>query len=91
MKHYHALKEDLGANEAIIFMDSVHPTQNTKLAYGWIKTGEDKCIHTTASRTRVNLVGAIELGHLSETLTESHETINGDDIVDFLNDVFSSR
>jgi hypothetical protein len=42
-------------------MDSVHPTMATKVVSGWIKKGVDKPIAQTASRTRVNIMGAIEL------------------------------
>lgn len=41
----------------VLFMDAVHPTQSTKLSYGWIRKGEDKLIETTGSRTRLNLIG----------------------------------
>ena len=75
IKKYNEIKNSLKSRERILFMDSVHPSQNTKLSYGWIKTGTDKWIQTTASRTRINLVGAIELGKLSETVTKSYETI----------------
>ncbi|EPA5448791.1 IS630 family transposase, partial [Vibrio cholerae] len=42
----------------VLFMDAVHPTQSTKLSYGWIRKGQDKLIETTGSRTRLNLIGA---------------------------------
>ena len=62
---------------------SVHPTQATKVTYGWIKTGEDKLIASTASRTRINLTGAINLATMS-VFHDSYETINGSTTVDFL-------
>ncbi|MEQ1966774.1 winged helix-turn-helix domain-containing protein, partial [Xenorhabdus nematophila] len=36
---YNALKEKCGQNEPILFIDAVHPTQSTKLSYGWMKSG----------------------------------------------------
>ena len=80
---YKKLKASVGLNEAILFMDSVHPTQNTKISYGWLRKGQTKRIKTGASRTRINLVGAIELGKLSETVTAHYDTINSESIVDF--------
>ena len=65
-------------------MDSVHPTQATKITYGWIKTGTEKAIHTTASRTRINIVGAIELGRLSAAISAQYEAVNGEAIIDFM-------
>ncbi len=46
---YKALKRELA--EALLFMDAVHPTQATKITSGWIRTGVDKIIETTGSRT----------------------------------------
>ena len=43
----------------------MHPTQATKVRCGGIKTGHDKAIETTGSRTRLNLVGAINLNDLA--------------------------
>lgn len=83
MKQYEALKSNLQRKESIIFIDSVHPTQNTKISYGWLRKGEDKWIKTTASRTRVNLIGGIELNKLSAAVTELYDTINGASIADF--------
>ncbi len=84
IKQYDVLKANVGADEPILFGDGVHPTQSTKLSHGWIKRGTNKLIKTTASRTRINLLGAIELNALSNTVTETYDTINADSIVDFL-------
>lgn len=61
IEEYLALLEDTPANEPIVFMDAAHPTMATKVVCGWIKKGVDKPIAQTASRTRVNVMGAIEL------------------------------
>jgi hypothetical protein len=58
-------------------MDAVHPTQATKITCGWIQTGVDKTIETTGSRTRLNIVGAVRLGHLPDTITAKYKTVNG--------------
>ena len=39
---YEKLKSEVGIEEPILFMDVVHPTQATKLSYGWIITGQTK-------------------------------------------------
>ena len=65
-------------------MDAVHPTQATKLSYGWIRTGQTKHVETTGTRTRLNIVGAIQLGNIAETMTAQYETINGESIIDFM-------
>lgn len=58
---YLKLVSDTPVDEPILFMDSAHPTMATKVVCGWIKKGVDKPIAQTASRTRVNIMGAIEL------------------------------
>ena len=80
---YNKLKSDLAEGEVILFMDATHPTQATKITSGWIRTGVDKTIETTGSRTRLNIIGAIELDNLSKAVIEQYETINGDSIIDF--------
>ena len=83
IEQYTALKESLSPEETVLFIDSVHPTQATKLSYGWIRTGETLEVSTTASRTRVNLVGAIELGNIERAIVSSYETINGHSLENF--------
>ena len=83
IKKYDELKAALNPNELIFFMDSVHPTQETKITYGWIRTGVEKLIATVASRKRINLTGAIDLKTMS-VLTREYETINGSATIDFL-------
>lgn len=67
----------------VLFMDAVHPTQSTKLSYGWIQKGQDKLIETTGSRTRLNLIGALSLEDIGATVTETYDTINSESIVHF--------
>ena len=83
IKKYDELKAGLNSNELILFMDSVHPTQETKITYGWIRTGVEKLIATVASRKRINLTGAINLSAMS-VLTREYETINGSATIHFL-------
>jgi transposase len=61
VKGYLSLQDDTPADEPIVFIDAVHPTMATKITCGWIKKGVNKLIAQTASRTRVNVIGAIEL------------------------------
>ncbi|HAT9351971.1 TPA: IS630 family transposase, partial [Legionella pneumophila subsp. pneumophila] len=84
---YQQLKEELGGKEPILFMDSVHPTQATKLAYGWIRTGKVRHVGTTASRTRLNIIGAIQLGHIAEAITSQYDTINAESITAFMDKI----
>lgn len=53
--------------DPVLFGDSVHPSQQTRPSYGWIKKGQDKAIETTSARKRVNLMGALNLESMSFT------------------------
>lgn len=69
--------------DPVLFGDSVHPSQQVRPAYGWIKRGKDKPIETTGARKRVNLMGILNL----ETMTfgyQDFETINSEAAVEFL-------
>ena len=87
IKDYTALKARLGEEEPILFMDAVHPTQATKITSGWIRTGTDKPIKTTGSRTRLNVIGAIQLEHLSHAVIKHTDKVNGESIIDFFNQI----
>jgi len=86
IEKYESIKDSLEEDEVILFMDSVHPTQETKISHGWIKKGVEKMIATVAGRKRINLTGAIELNTLS-MITNEYETINADATIDFLEKV----
>ena len=80
---YNNIKNNLGKNEKILFMDSVHPTQATKITSGWIRKGVEKMIATVAGRSRINLTGAIDLESMS-IFTGEYKTIDGEATIDFL-------
>jgi len=89
IEKYESIKDSLEDDEVILFMDSVHPTQETKISYGWIKKGVEKMIATVAGRKRINLTGAIELNTLS-IITNEYETINASATIDFLEKVLDA-
>jgi transposase len=80
VEYYKDLKEKLPENEAIFFMDAVHPTLATKPARGWIAKGVEKIVPTTASRTRMNIMGAIQLSTMKVFYSE-HDTINAQSVM----------
>lgn len=70
IESYQQLKEKKEKEDPILFVDGVHPTMATKLSYGWIRKGKEKPIATTASRTRMNIVGGINLSAMRITVKE---------------------
>ena len=87
-KTYKQLKEELGKIDVILFGDAVHPTMATKITSGWIRKGYDKAIKTTASRTRMNIFGVIDLVAM-DIMTKEYKTINSDAMCSFLEDLKS--
>jgi len=82
IEQYNELKANV-TNESILFMDAMHPTQATKVSCGWIRRGHDKSIETTGSRTRLNLVGAINLKNLADAQVKRYEKVNSETIQTF--------
>ncbi len=74
--------QKLSTNEPILFMDGVHPTMETKITHGWIRTGQNKPIATTASRTRINLLTAIYLKTMRVEV-KPYTTINQESVSDY--------
>ena len=89
IERYIELVADTPKAEPILFMDSAHQTMATKIACGWIKRGVDKLIAQTASRTRVNVMGAIELSAMKVTSCRP-EYVNAKAIVAFFDQLKAS-
>jgi len=86
IEKYLNLVADTPANEPILFIDAAHPTMATKVVCGWIKKGVDKPIAQTASRTRVNIVGAIELATMN-VISCRPDYVNAETTVAFFDQV----
>ena len=83
IEKYQLLKEKTPKDEPIVFLDAVHPTMATKITHGWIKKGTNKVIATTASRTRLNVLGAINLNTMRVDV-KSYKTIDSESMADYL-------
>jgi transposase len=84
---YHKImNEAVLEDEPVLFGDSVHPSQQTRAAYGWIKRGKDKPIETTGARKRVNIMGVLNLESMRFGYQE-FETINAEAAITFLKEV----
>jgi transposase len=83
IESYKKLKDELGDNDVVLFGDGVHPSMETKVSSGWIRVGKHKEIKTTASRTRINILGALQLDGMN-LLTKDFTTINSDSVIDFM-------
>jgi len=90
IEEYTELKAQ-AVDEPILFIDAMHPTQATKVSCGWIRKGQDKTIETTGSRTRLNLVGAINLNDLAGAYVRRYDKVNGETIQDFFTKLRASN
>jgi transposase len=82
IKQYDSLLTNLLPSEEIVFMDSVHPTHEVRVARGWIRKGVRKPIATNGSGKRMNIVGALDLSNMS-VYNKEYKTINATSIVKF--------
>lgn len=84
IEHYEGLLNRASIdNTPVLFGDGVHPSQQTRPAFGWIKKGKDKVIEINSARKRLNILGAINL----ETMKfeyQDFKTINGAATIEFL-------
>ena len=80
---YSMLKGGLRKNEAIYFMDSVHPQYQARARYGWIKKGTDKTLPSNSSWKRKHIIGAIDLKDLHIVQADKPK-VNGGYILEFL-------
>ena len=70
IEKYNRLMNTALEDEPILFGDGVHPSMATKISCGWIRKGVRKPILTTASRTRINLMGALDLERMTLSVCE---------------------
>jgi transposase len=70
----------------VLFGDSVHPSQQTRPSYGWIKKGKDKIIEIHSGRKRLNVMGAINLESIGFEYN-TFDTINSQATIVFLEQI----
>ena len=61
IENYDKLLNSLGANEAVLFADAVHPTHAARPAGCWAPKADKLAIEQTSGRQRINIHGAINL------------------------------
>lgn len=89
IQEYEQLKKEMPANEPILFGDSFHPTQTTRITKGWIHQDVCAVVPTTGNRTRVNITGAIHLNSM-HLVTQESEIVNAESFIQFLKKIEKS-
>ena len=75
IKGYEKLQNALGLNEAVLFVDAVHPTHAARPMGCWAPKEEKLAIEQTSGRQRLNIHGAIDL-ETGQTRMIEAETID---------------
>lgn len=76
LKYYNDFMENKPANEAVFFVDAVHPVHNSMAAYGWIKKGATQELKSNSGRGRLNIHGAMNAKTLETTVITSEDNVN---------------
>jgi transposase len=72
---YEKLLRGLADDEAVYFVDAVHPQYQSRPAHGWVKKGDKVALRRTSGRQRINLHGALNLENFHCPLVQA-EKIN---------------
>lgn len=83
IEYYKRIKECMGPNDKIYFLDGVHPQHNTIASGGWIRKGKEKQLASNTGRNRVNLNGALD-ADTHEVIIRADDTINAQSTIKLL-------
>ena len=81
-KNYDEFAPQLKEDEALLFMDAVHPQHNTACTHAWIKKGTQKTIPSNSGRKRLNINGAYN-PFTQDILFLEDKTINAEVVLAF--------
>jgi transposase len=80
---YENLLNTMGADEAVAFVDAVHPTHQVRPAGCWARKGVALAVEQTTGRQRLNIHGAINL-ETGQTQILAVETVSADSFIKLL-------
>lgn len=89
IEEYKKLKNTLGPQDELYFLDAIHPEYQSQATCGWIKKGERKTLQTTGKQKRLHLVGALALKEM-KVMCREYETIDADAMIQFFKDLEST-
>lgn len=85
-KIYEEFTKNLKEDEAILFMDGMHPYHNPGISKAWIKVGCEKEILSNSGRNRCNLNGAYN-PITQEVTVRNYKTINAQTVIEFFKEI----
>jgi len=89
VRKYKKLRDNLPADEAILFGDGVHPSHNVHATKAWVKKGQDKQIPTNTGRKRLNINGVLNIETM-ETVTYFSDTIDAEETIHLFDKIQST-
>lgn len=81
LKQFLNFMEKKQENEAVFFMDAVHPTHNAEPSYGWFRKGKTTELKSNSGRSRLNIHGAMNAETYETTIIASKENINAESTI----------
>ena len=73
--------------EVHYFIDAVHPSLNSETGYGWIEKGAEHQVFSNSGRTRMKLLGALNLNDIVDLITKEDNTIESQSATDFIEEI----
>jgi len=83
---YENLLNTMGADEAVVFVDAVHPTHQVRPAGCWARKDVAVAVEQTTGRERLNIHGAINL-ETGQTQIVAVEKVNAESFIKLLGEV----
>jgi len=87
---YERLRNTMGLDEAVEFLDAVHPTHEVRPAGCWARKDVTIAVEQTTGRNRLNIHGAIDL-ETGQTQIVTAEKIDGLSLIKLLSEILRTH
>ncbi len=87
---YEKLRNTMGLDEAVFFLDAAHPTHQVRPAGCWARKDVALAVEQTTGRDRLNIHGAIDL-ETGQTHILDVETVNGLSLIKLLSEILRTH
>jgi len=84
LKRFAEFMQNKAENEAVFFVDAVHPAHNSMPAYGWMKKGERTDLKSNSGRQRLNIHGAMNAETYEVIPLISESSVNTESTIQLL-------
>lgn len=81
LKQFNGFMENKREDEAVVFVDAMHPVHNTVASYGWIRKGHQKTLESNSGRQRLNIHGAMNAQTFETTIIASEDSVDSESTI----------